>query len=66
VIRIHRVSGFISSFEILFERFLLPIPMKPVPPMSALYFILLFWTALSCIIYLLLFCLSSDDLFILI
>jgi hypothetical protein len=48
-IRIHRVLGFVFFFWDFIWEILLSISMESASPMSALYFILLFWTALSCI-----------------
>jgi hypothetical protein len=42
--RTHRVSGFCFFFWVLFERFLLSIPMELAPPVSGVVLYCIFWT----------------------
>jgi hypothetical protein len=50
MIRTYRVSGFCFFLWVLFERFLLPIPIKFVPPVSGVVSYCVFWTV-YCFVY---------------
>jgi hypothetical protein len=59
MIRAYRLSGFCFFLWVLFERFLLPIPMELAPPESCIILYCIFWTVYY-FVFLLLFCLFWD------
>jgi hypothetical protein len=46
MIRTYRVSDFYFFLCVLFERFLLPIPMELAPPVSGVVLYSIFWTVI--------------------
>jgi hypothetical protein len=56
MIRTYQLSGFCFFLWVLFERFLLPIPMELAPSMSGVVLYCIFWTVYCFVLLLLLFC----------
>jgi hypothetical protein len=61
MIRAYRVSGFCFFLWILFERFLLPIPMELAPSVPGVVLYCIFWTVI--VLYYYYFVYSIFDLF---